>query len=166
MRKIPTLDVRNPPDTFQDRSLVRFRAMIQDTSTSTEMYLSKSRSGECGGWGIEFAAAEENAHVDFADLRECSVLWAVSVPSQTAWSAKELDGPIERTQIYTFTFTFHYIYMLLHRSGACSSFGFAHTLPTTAFSQIPTLFRHTSGSTSEGTNSPLRCMPFRLIDHS
>lgn len=70
--------------------------MIQDTSTSTEMYLSKSKSGECGGWGIDFPTEEEDARVDFADLRECSVLWAVSVPSQSTWSAKELDGPVER----------------------------------------------------------------------
>lgn len=69
--------------------------MVQDTSASTEMYLSKSKKGECGGWGIDFTE-QEDARVDFTDLRECSVLWVVSVPSQSTWSARELDGPVER----------------------------------------------------------------------
>ncbi|KZT66826.1 hypothetical protein DAEQUDRAFT_694992 [Daedalea quercina L-15889] len=95
--EIPTLDVRNPPDSFPDRALVRFRAMVQDTSASSEMYLSKSKSGACGGWGIEFAE-EEDGRVDFGDLRECTVLWAVSIPAQSKWCAKELDGPVEHQE--------------------------------------------------------------------
>ncbi|KAH9925300.1 putative alanine racemase-domain-containing protein [Fomitopsis serialis] len=95
--EIPTLDIHNPPDTFPDRALVRFRAMVQDTSTSSEMYLSKSRSGACGGWAIEFTD-EEDGHVDFADLRECTVLWAVSIPAESAWCAKELDGPVDHQE--------------------------------------------------------------------
>ena len=77
-------------------ALVRFRGMVQDTSTSSEMYLSKSKGGACGGWGIELAE-DEDGHVEFSDLRECAVLWAVSVPAQSAWCARELDGPVECT---------------------------------------------------------------------
>ncbi|TFY68061.1 hypothetical protein EVJ58_g1224 [Rhodofomes roseus] len=95
--EIPTLDTQNPPDTFPDRALVRFRAMVQDTSTSSEMYLSKSKNGACGGWGIDFAE-EEDTRVDLGDLRECTVLWAVSVPAESAWCAKELDGPVEHQE--------------------------------------------------------------------
>lgn len=95
LAQIPTLDTRNFPDTFPDRALVRFRAMVQDTSASSEMYLSKSKSGACGGWGIDFDE-EGDARVNFGDLRECTVLWAISVPTESAWCAKELDGPVER----------------------------------------------------------------------
>ncbi|KAI0928219.1 hypothetical protein AcW2_004299 [Taiwanofungus camphoratus] len=91
-QEIPTLDVRNLPDAFPDRALVRFRCMVQDTSPSSEMYLSKSKNGRCGGWGIEFSVGDEE-RVDYSDLRECTVLWAVSVPAESAWCAEELDGP-------------------------------------------------------------------------
>ncbi|KZT03570.1 uncharacterized protein LAESUDRAFT_729151 [Laetiporus sulphureus 93-53] len=93
-REIPTLDVQHGPDTFPDRSLVRFRAMVQDTSLSSEMYLSKSSSGKCGGWGIGFSE-KEGQDMDYADVKECAVLWAVSVPGESQWCSRELDGPEE-----------------------------------------------------------------------
>ncbi|KAI0822638.1 putative alanine racemase-domain-containing protein, partial [Trametes gibbosa] len=93
--KIPILDVRQPPESHKDRALVRFRAMVQDTSLSTEMYLSKFPDGGCGGWGMCEAdgGSGSNAQaVDYTSLRECSVLWATSVPGESCWSAEELDG--------------------------------------------------------------------------
>ncbi|KAF9810959.1 hypothetical protein IEO21_06763 [Rhodonia placenta] len=95
-REIPSLDIRSPPTTFPDRSLVRFRAMVQDTSPSSEMYLARSPNGKCGGWGIELTE-EENGEVDYTNLRECNVLWAVSVPAESAWCAEELDGSQTRS---------------------------------------------------------------------
>ncbi|RPD65834.1 hypothetical protein L227DRAFT_493226 [Lentinus tigrinus ALCF2SS1-6] len=93
-KRIPTLNVSSPPQSHQDRSLVRFRAMVQDTSLSTEMYLSKHNDGSCGGWGIYEAEAESSSsarEVDYTHLQECSVLWATSVPAESEWCAHELD---------------------------------------------------------------------------
>lgn len=95
--QIPTLDVRNPPESYQDRSLVRFRAMVQDTSLSSEMYLRRTRMGTVGGWGIhEEAAGDEEQETDYADLRECNVLWAVSIPGESQWCIEEMNGPSAR----------------------------------------------------------------------
>ncbi|OSD02777.1 hypothetical protein PYCCODRAFT_1477424 [Trametes coccinea BRFM310] len=94
-RRIPILDVARPPESHRDRALVRFRGMVQDTSLSTEMYLSKYADGSCGGWGIyetEGGNSSSARDVNYADLEECSVLWATSVPAESTWCADELDG--------------------------------------------------------------------------
>ncbi|OCH95277.1 hypothetical protein OBBRIDRAFT_767998 [Obba rivulosa] len=96
-QEIPTLDVRNPPNTFPDRGLVRFRAMVQDTSPSSEMYLATLGSGRCGGWGIEESRDDQDG-LNYEDLRECTTLWAVNVPGESAWCADELDGPTNRQE--------------------------------------------------------------------
>ena len=60
------------------------------------MYLRKTGTGALGGWGIhEEVAADSSDAVDFSDLRECNVLWAVGVPGEARWCAEELDGPLE-----------------------------------------------------------------------
>ncbi|KAN0123436.1 Mini-chromosome maintenance replisome factor domain containing protein [Russula decolorans] len=71
---------------YRDRALVRFRALVQDTSPSPEIYLSKLRDGKCGGWGLSDSSQPEG-DIDFVnnDLRDCVVLWAVSVPGETEW---------------------------------------------------------------------------------
>ena len=30
--------------------------------------------------------------VDYSNLQECDVLWATTVPAESEWCAKELDG--------------------------------------------------------------------------
>ncbi|KAI0284000.1 mini-chromosome maintenance replisome factor-domain-containing protein [Russula aff. rugulosa BPL654] len=73
---------------YRDRALVRFRALVQDTSPSPEIYLSKLRDGKCGGWGLSDSSQPGgDIDTDFAndDLRDCVVLWAVSVPGETEW---------------------------------------------------------------------------------
>ncbi|KAI0781236.1 mini-chromosome maintenance replisome factor-domain-containing protein [Trametes elegans] len=93
--RIPRLDVRRPPESHGDRSLVRFRAMVQDTSLSSEMYLSKFPDGSCGGWGMYETgngSSSSSREVDYANLQECSVLWATSVPAESNWCAEELNG--------------------------------------------------------------------------
>lgn len=120
--------------------------MVQDTSPSTEMYLSRSKNGECGGWGIEFIE-EDDERVEFADLRECSVLWAVSVPSQSMWSARELDGPVERTLLLSIAICA--LKYLHYRPRTRHSFRIAHTLQATALSQISTPFHLAPGNTGQ-----------------
>ncbi|KAI8998908.1 putative alanine racemase-domain-containing protein [Trametes punicea] len=94
-RRIPVLNVGRPPESHHDRGLVRFRGMVQDTSLSTEMYLSKFADGSCGGWGMyenEGGSSSSATEVNYANLRECSILWATSVPAESDWCAAELDG--------------------------------------------------------------------------
>jgi hypothetical protein len=61
--------------------------MVQDTSPSPEMYLAKLRDGKCGGWGLTDSSKSDGDDTDFdyGDLRDCVVLWAVSVPGETEW---------------------------------------------------------------------------------
>ena len=102
--QIPALNVLRPPETFRDRALVRFRAMVQDTSMSTEMYLAKHSDGTCGGWGIyepDSASSSSAGNVDYANLRECNVLWATSVPAESDWCGEEMDGSNARTFRYS-----------------------------------------------------------------
>lgn len=65
--------------------------MVQDTSPSPEMYLSKLKGDKCGGWGI---TDEESTNSDYSydDLQECTIVWAVSVPGENEWSAEEDGG--------------------------------------------------------------------------
>ncbi|KAF5365678.1 hypothetical protein D9758_003140 [Tetrapyrgos nigripes] len=74
--------LHNAPESFQDRAFVRFRAMIQDTSASPEMYLAEADDHKYGGWG---AAHDTPAEIDYENLRECSVFWAVSIPGESDW---------------------------------------------------------------------------------
>ncbi|KAJ7470418.1 putative alanine racemase-domain-containing protein [Mycena latifolia] len=88
--EIPSIYAVDP--TQNDRCLVSFRAMVQDTSPSTEMYLAKRSGGRCGGWGL--ADDEPIDDLDYSDLRENVVIWAVSIPAESPWVAAELDaGP-------------------------------------------------------------------------
>ena len=91
----------HPPESYSDRSLVRFRAMVQDTSHSAEMYLSKYSNGSLGGWGIEpeHADDQDDENLEYDNLRECTVLWAVNVPGESAWAVSELEGPEFRRSI-------------------------------------------------------------------
>jgi len=57
--------------------------MVQDTSLSPELYLAKTSDGDCGGWGLSSASQGEN--VQYNNLRECSVFWAVSIPGLSPW---------------------------------------------------------------------------------
>lgn len=85
--QIPPLTPSRPLASYRDRALIRFRAMVQDTSPSPEMYLSKLRDGRCGGWGLSDSSQNDgdDANFDYNDLRDCVVLWAVSVPGETEW---------------------------------------------------------------------------------
>lgn len=67
--------------------------MVQDTSPSPEMYLSKLKGGNCGGWGItEQDVNNENSNYAYADLQECTVVWAVTVPGESDWLLQQASG--------------------------------------------------------------------------
>ncbi|KAG6864148.1 hypothetical protein C0991_012126 [Blastosporella zonata] len=85
--EIPPLEV---PEIHKDREIVRFRAMVQDTSASPEMYIARRRGGKWGGWG-QVDDHNASAPIDYADLRECTVLWAVSVPGESPWCADAIN---------------------------------------------------------------------------
>jgi len=92
--QIPPLTPSCSLSSYRDRALVRFRAMVQDTSSSPEMYLSKLRDGKCGGWGLSDSSQGDgdDTEFDYNDLRDCIVLWAVSVPGETEWYQSASSG--------------------------------------------------------------------------
>ncbi|PPQ78178.1 hypothetical protein CVT25_015511 [Psilocybe cyanescens] len=87
-QQIPVLDLYHPPESFPDRSLVVFNAMVQDTSISPELYLATRNSNECGGWGLADEIAP-NEDVQHENLRECSTFWTVSIPGLSSWCYDE-----------------------------------------------------------------------------
>ena len=94
--QIPPLNPSQSLSSYRDRALIRFRAMVQDTSPSPEMYLSKLRDGKCGGWGLSDPSQSEGDDTDlnYNDLRDCVVLWAVSVPGETEWYRPASNGDL------------------------------------------------------------------------
>lgn len=67
-------------------TLVRFRAMLQDTSYAPEIFL-PATAAEPDDADVDDGAGE----IDYAKLRERSVCWAVGVPGETSW-ATEVSG--------------------------------------------------------------------------
>jgi len=63
--------------------------MIQDTSLASEMYLATLPDTSCGGWGFAMNTSDSDdlfdASAQVDKLRECAVMWAVTVPGETAW---------------------------------------------------------------------------------
>ncbi|KAF9452815.1 hypothetical protein P691DRAFT_803108 [Macrolepiota fuliginosa MF-IS2] len=86
--QIPLLSVHNPPEAFPHRALVAFRALVQDTSPSPEIYLARRPNGHCGGWGIA-DTRDISDNVNYSDLREITVIWAVSIPGESPWCSAE-----------------------------------------------------------------------------
>lgn len=67
--------------------------MVQDTSFSPQLYLAKTAKGDCGGWGLNPSSGSDN--IQYTDLRECKVFWAVSIPGLGSW-----PGSTESTSNY------------------------------------------------------------------
>ncbi|KAL4074577.1 putative alanine racemase-domain-containing protein [Scleroderma yunnanense] len=70
VNQLPSLDLHYPPESYASGTLVRFSSMIQDTSSSPELYLAKLGDRKCGGWGMSSSQA-------------------VSVPGESPWHAEE-----------------------------------------------------------------------------
>ncbi len=64
--------------------------MIQDTSISPEVYLARLPGRRLGGWGLVDETVQAGPNFDYSNLRECSILWAVSVPGE--WSTGNPEG--------------------------------------------------------------------------
>ncbi|KAH9483844.1 hypothetical protein JR316_0003322 [Psilocybe cubensis] len=91
-QQIPMLDLHHPPESFADRSLVIFNAMVQDTSLSPELYLATRSNNTCGGWGL-VDEVPSNDGIQYENLRECSTFWAVSIPGLSSWCYDETKVP-------------------------------------------------------------------------
>ncbi|PBK96464.1 hypothetical protein ARMGADRAFT_1052439 [Armillaria gallica] len=103
--KIPSLNARRPPEQHQPGALVRFRAMIQDTSISPEVYLARLPGRRLGGWGLVDETVQAGPNFDYSNLRECSILWAVSVPGE--WSTGNPEGNPEHKPTQPHKFPLH-----------------------------------------------------------
>jgi hypothetical protein len=81
------LDLKHPPQSFPNGSLVIFHAMIQDTSLSSDLYLATRNNGSCGGWGItdDITSEHDFDSVDYKNMRESTAFWAVSIPGISPW---------------------------------------------------------------------------------
>ncbi|KAF9073610.1 mini-chromosome maintenance replisome factor-domain-containing protein [Rhodocollybia butyracea] len=98
---IPYLDSTYFSDTKTPSSLklVQFCGMVQDTSASPELYLSRLKDGKFGGWGSHETM---DGHVDYSDLRECTRFWVVSVPGQSQWARNDDKAQKSRPNAYKF----------------------------------------------------------------
>lgn len=74
--------------------------MVQDTSPSPEIYLAKSSDGKAGGWGLEDLPNPSDDHqpqnpgeIDYSNLRDRSVFFAVNVPNEADWYRADGDRP-------------------------------------------------------------------------
>lgn len=94
IQQVPPLSPNYPPIDHPNRSLVRFHAMIQDVS-SPEMYLLRLPDGKCGGWNLSQDLADpDSLNINFRNLRECSIFWAITVPGESQWSAGRVEGAL------------------------------------------------------------------------
>ncbi|KIO13168.1 hypothetical protein M404DRAFT_992747 [Pisolithus tinctorius Marx 270] len=90
-KQLPSLDIHHPPEAYTNGSLVRFRAMIQDTSSSPELYVAKLSNHRCEGWGLSTSDSNETSDsVGYQDLQELATMWAVSVPAESSWHAEDI----------------------------------------------------------------------------
>lgn len=88
--ELPSLDIHHPPEAYTNGTLVRFRAMVQDTALSPELYVAKLSNHQCGGWGLSTSnSSETSGNVGYQDLQELTTLWAVSVPAESPWHAED-----------------------------------------------------------------------------
>jgi|ERR1700722_2261823 len=156
--QIPPLDVNHPPEIYSNRSLVSFRAMVQDTSLSPEIYLSRKADGTCGGWGLG-DCDETN---DYTLLKECTVVWAVSIPGESPWCSHEANG------------TNHTLPFLNVSEYHAPSIEFRSFSPTSSATQVPTECS-TRWSPNQGhhfdccpfwySTSPSRYIKILLLNH-
>ncbi|GAA5953960.1 hypothetical protein JCM3765_000708 [Sporobolomyces pararoseus] len=79
-------------------SLVRFRAMVQDTGYGTELYRALGAKNQLLMYGNEETEEEVNsaAHEDYSKLKERQVFYIVSPPGETGWVKETLDHTTEQ----------------------------------------------------------------------
>ncbi|GAA5991954.1 hypothetical protein JCM5350_001318 [Sporobolomyces pararoseus] len=79
-------------------SLVRFRAMVQDTGYGTELYRALGAKDQLLMYGIEETEEELHsaAREDYSKLKERQVFYIVSPPGETNWVKESLDNATEQ----------------------------------------------------------------------
>ncbi|GAA6056399.1 hypothetical protein JCM3770_000683 [Rhodotorula araucariae] len=93
LEQIPALTSLSTPTTLPPQgSLVKFRAMVQDTGLGAELFHAISSDGKrVIMYGAEEDAAGSAALDDYSKLRERQLLHVVSVPGETDWLKENLD---------------------------------------------------------------------------
>lgn len=90
--QLPSLDLHHPPESYTSGTLVRFCSMIQDTSSSPELYLADLGNRRCGGWGISSTQVDQILYsADYSALLESTTMWVVSVPGESQWRKEEVS---------------------------------------------------------------------------
>ncbi len=80
--------------------------MVQDTSSSPEIYLAKHSNGQLGGWGVQDnnddSDNDQNHFYNaiYTDMRDRTVIWAVSIPGETLWCTLQTTNPYRRLQTH------------------------------------------------------------------
>ncbi|KAL8292985.1 hypothetical protein RQP46_000679 [Phenoliferia psychrophenolica] len=75
----------------QSGTLVRFRAMVQDTGVGSEVYKAVGSDGSVLMFGMEEMDESAAGVEDYSNLQERQVLYLVSVPGETDWVVETLD---------------------------------------------------------------------------
>ncbi|KAM0754043.1 hypothetical protein T439DRAFT_378137 [Meredithblackwellia eburnea MCA 4105] len=95
-QQVPALSSTSTQSTIPKLgSLVRFRAMIQDTTIGQEVYKALGTKDNVLMYGMEEeqeADSELATAEDYGNLKEREVLYVVSVPGETDWVKQALDG--------------------------------------------------------------------------
>ncbi|BGP38039.1 hypothetical protein JCM10450v2_001972 [Rhodotorula kratochvilovae] len=91
--QIPSLTSLSTSTTLPPQgSLVKFRAMVQDTGLGAELFQAISADRKrVLMYGAEEEAAGSAASDDYSKLRERQLLYIVSVPGETDWLKEHLD---------------------------------------------------------------------------
>ncbi|GAA5929302.1 hypothetical protein JCM3775_002304 [Rhodotorula graminis] len=94
LEQIPTITSLSTPTSLPPTgSLVRFRAMVQDTGLGAELFEAVSADGKkVLMYGAEEEGPGAAAPDDYSRLRERQLLYVVSVPGETDWLKQNLDG--------------------------------------------------------------------------
>ncbi|GAA5901458.1 hypothetical protein JCM8208_001808 [Rhodotorula glutinis] len=94
LEQIPHITSLSTPTSLPPTgSLVRFRAMVQDTGLGAELFEAVSADGKkVLMYGAEEEGPSAAAPDDYSRLRERQLLYVVSVPGETDWLKQNLDG--------------------------------------------------------------------------
>ncbi|CDR48017.1 hypothetical protein NBRC10512_002616 [Rhodotorula toruloides] len=92
VQQIPALTSLSTPSTLPPpSSLVRFRAMVQDTGMGSELYQAVGEGDKIFMYGAEEEGIGGNPE-DYSKLKERQLFYVVSVPGETEWLKENLDN--------------------------------------------------------------------------
>ncbi|ORY61928.1 mini-chromosome maintenance replisome factor-domain-containing protein [Leucosporidium creatinivorum] len=93
LAQLPAITSISTPSTLPPSgSLVRFRAMVQDTGFGSEVYKALGKNGDVLMFGKEEEGGDSDvASDDYSNLKERQAFYVVSVPGETAWVKENLD---------------------------------------------------------------------------